>query len=51
VKTTIPTYNISELPSASIINPLGTILFGSGANVPLDKRLQLKIYYTKPKQN
>lgn len=51
VKTTIPTYNISELPSASIINPLGTILFGSGANVPLDKRLQLKIYFTKPKQN
>ncbi len=51
VKTTIPIYNISELPSASIINPLGTILFGSGDNVPLDKRLQLKIYYTKPKQN
>lgn len=51
VRATIPTYNISELPSASIINPLGTILYGSGANVPLDKRVQLKIYYTKPKQN
>ena len=51
VKTTIPTYNISELPSASIINPLGTILFGSGPDVPFEKRLQLKIYFTKPKQN
>jgi Domain of unknown function (DUF4270) len=43
--------NISEIPTASIINPLGTILYGSGDNVPLDKRIQLKIYYTKPKQN
>ncbi|NHM06584.1 DUF4270 domain-containing protein [Flavobacterium sp. CYK-4] len=43
--------NIKELPLASIINPLGTILHGSGQNVPLEKRMQLKIYFTKPKQN
>lgn len=51
LKTTIPTYNINEIPSASIVNPLGTILYGSGENVPIDKRIRLKIYFTKPKQN
>ncbi|WP_298222459.1 DUF4270 domain-containing protein [Flavobacterium sp.] len=51
LRATTPTYNISEMPFSSIINPLGTILFGSGNNVPENKRIQLKIYYTKPKQN
>lgn len=51
LKTTNALYNISELPLASVINPLGTILFGSGENVPLDKRIRLNIYFTKPKQN
>ena len=51
LKTTTLQNNISEIPTASIINPLGTILYGSGDNVPLNKRIQLKIYYTKPKQN
>lgn len=51
LKTAIPTYNINEIPSASIMNPLGTILYGSGENVPIDKRIRLKIYFTKPKQN
>lgn len=47
----VPAFTISDLPSASVINPLGTILYGSGPNVPVDKRIQLKIYFTKPKQN
>lgn len=42
------------VPSMSVANPLGTILYGS--NIPLgdanyDKRLQLEIVYTKPDQN
>jgi hypothetical protein len=51
LKTAIPIFNVSELPSSAITNPLGTILYGSGENVPLDKRIRLKIYFTKPKQN
>jgi hypothetical protein len=30
------------------MNPLGTILFGGKSTVPVDKRLKLEIYYTKP---
>ncbi len=51
---TPPTADIKEIPVASIINPLGTILYGSDIPVGADgyeKRIQLKIYYTKPKQN
>jgi hypothetical protein len=41
----------SFAPKASVMNPLGTILFGN--NIPVgnpnyDKRLKLEIYYTKP---
>ncbi len=43
---------MSQVPKASIMNPLGTVLYGS--NLPetdanYNKRLQLEIYYTKPK--
>ena len=54
LKTTTSVNTISEIPTASIINPLGTILYGSDipvGNDGYDKRIQLKIYYTKPKQN
>ncbi|MBS7232545.1 DUF4270 domain-containing protein [Flavobacterium psychroterrae] len=42
---------ISDVPRASVMSPLGTILFGS--NIPSTdanyaKRLQLQVYYTKP---
>lgn len=40
--------NAYFIPVSSVMNPLGTILYGSGANVPENKRLKLKIYYTKP---
>ena len=39
------------MPKPSVMNPLGTVLFGT--NIPLgsadyDKRLKLEIFYTKP---
>ncbi|MEL1255679.1 DUF4270 domain-containing protein [Flavobacterium sp. DGU38] len=43
---------ISQLPIASVMNPLGTVLYGS--NIPESdvdnyaKRVKLQIYYTKP---
>lgn len=39
---------IKEVPMASVLNPLGTVLFGNTANVPEDKKVKLEIYYTKP---
>ncbi|MNX26762.1 hypothetical protein D3C86_568370 [compost metagenome] len=38
----------SYVPKASVVNPLGTILYGTNSEVPADKRLKLEIYYTKP---
>lgn len=38
---------IKNIPVASVMNPLGTVLYGSGADDE-NKRLKLKIYYTKP---
>jgi hypothetical protein len=38
----------SKLPKASVLNPLGTVLYGSHPSVPEDKRPKLQIYYTKP---
>jgi Domain of unknown function (DUF4270) len=40
-----------HLPTASVMNPLGTVLFGSNIKFGepnYDKRLKLQIYYTKP---
>ena len=39
---------ISEVPRGSVMSPVGTILYGSKASVPDDKRLRLEVYYTKP---
>jgi hypothetical protein len=39
---------LNKAPIASILNPLGTVLYGSKSSVSLDKRLKLEIYYTKP---
>jgi hypothetical protein len=50
-KVRTPTDFISQAPAASVMNPLGTILYGgkSTSTNPLeDKRLKLEIYYTKP---
>ena len=40
--------DIKFSPLASVMNPLGTVLYGSSLSVPENKRLKLKIYYTKP---
>ena len=45
---------IDRTPLSSVINPLGTVLFGN--NIPVGdtnyaKRLKLEIFYTKPKSN
>ena len=42
------TTGIKEVPIASIMNPFGTVLYGSKSSVSLDQRLHLEIYYTKP---
>nr|WP_314840052.1 DUF4270 domain-containing protein [uncultured Flavobacterium sp.] len=39
---------VREVPVGSVMNPLGTILFGGNSSVPADKRLKLEIYFTKP---
>lgn len=39
---------VREVPVGSVMNPLGTILFGGNSFVPADKRLKLEIYFTKP---
>ncbi|WP_343704968.1 DUF4270 domain-containing protein [Flavobacterium sp.] len=38
----------SVVPRTSVMNPLGTILYGGKVSVPEDKRLKLEVYYTKP---
>lgn len=40
--------DIKNVPVASVMNPLGTVLYGSSDAVEEGKRLKLKIYYTKP---
>ncbi|MFT7350978.1 MAG: hypothetical protein ACI9XR_000704 [Flavobacterium sp.] len=41
---------INRIPVTSVINPLGTILYGgvNSPNVPAAKKMKLEIYYTKP---
>jgi hypothetical protein len=42
---------LSQAPKASVMNPLGTILYGgkpTSTNPLEDKRLKLEIYFTKP---
>ncbi len=39
---------ISQVPKASVMNPLGTILNSGKSTVPAEKRLKLEIYFTKP---
>jgi hypothetical protein len=51
-KLKIPTFeSINKIPTASVMNPLGTVLFGNNipsGNPNFAKRLKLEIYYTKP---
>ena len=46
-----PDFIFDRIPAASLLNPLGTILYGnniSPASSNYAKRLKLEIYYTKP---
>jgi hypothetical protein len=38
----------TQAPKASVMNPLGSIVYGGTSSVPANKRLKLEIYYTKP---
>jgi hypothetical protein len=46
-KLRTPDAFISKVPKASVMNPLGTVLYGSKSTVADDKRLKLEIIYTK----
>lgn len=50
LKTANSALRFSQVPSASVMNPLGTIIYGSDASNG-DDRIKFKIYFTKPKQN
>ena len=45
---TIGTDELKYLPVASVMHPLGTVLYGAQSTDP-DKKLKLEIYYTEPK--
>jgi hypothetical protein len=47
-KLKMPNSFTKKLPKATVMNPLGTVLYGSHPSVPVDKRVKLQIYYTKP---
>lgn len=36
------------IPVSSVMSPLGTVLYGTSATVPNDKKIKVNIYYTKP---
>lgn len=40
---------VTGIPALSVMHPFGTVLYGGNPEVPLEKRLKLEIYYTKPK--
>jgi uncharacterized protein YozE (UPF0346 family) len=46
-KLRTPDTFISKAPKASVMNPLGTVLYGSKSTVADDKRIKLEIIYTK----
>lgn len=42
------TTTLSKAPRASVMSPLGVVLYGGTTSVPEAKKLKLEIYYTKP---
>ncbi|WP_111307790.1 DUF4270 domain-containing protein [Confluentibacter sediminis] len=40
---------VTSVPSASIITPRGTILYGTNASVPENKKMKLELFFTEPK--
>jgi hypothetical protein len=43
-----PSTLFTKAPKASVMNPLGAIIYGGTSAVPADKKLKMEIYYTKP---
>lgn len=39
---------VKSVPASAVMNPLGTVLYGTHSSVSEDKKLKLNIYYTKP---
>lgn len=39
---------VTAVPAATYISPRGTIVHGSNKNIPDDKRLKLKLFFTEP---
>ena len=37
-----------EIPVGTVMNPLGTVLYGNHLNVDEENRVKLEIYYTNP---
>jgi hypothetical protein len=48
LKNPIVSPSSKYVPTSSVMNPLGTVLYGTNASVIEAKRMKLKIYYTKP---
>lgn len=48
-KLKTPNTFFTHVPTASVYNSLGTILYGGSVAIPEEKRLRLEIIYTKPK--
>ena len=42
------TNNVKSVPAAAVMNPLGTIIYGTDPSIPDENRLKLNIYFTKP---
>ena len=40
--------NVETVPASAVMNPLGTILYGTDPSIPDENRLKLNIYFTKP---
>jgi hypothetical protein len=43
-----PNTLFTKAPKASVMNPLGVIVYGTTMSVPETKKLKMEIYYTKP---
>lgn len=40
---------VTRVPSAAIITPRGTVLYGTNSSVPANKTMKLEVFFTKPK--
>lgn len=40
---------VTGVPATSILLPRGTILYGTNSNVPNNRRMKLKVFFTEPK--